>query len=820
MKTSQVAGRTSVVVVNYRGADDTITCVEQLAKLDSGDVEVICVDNASGDGSAERIRATMPTGTVLIESSVNGGFTGGCNRGAASATGEFIAFINNDARPHHEWLTAALAVLRSDATIGAVASKVLDWDGSVIDYVDAGLTWFGMGYKPAAGSLDDASHDTPRDVLFATGSAMIVRATLFRDLGGFDERLFMFYEDVDFGWRLNLTGARVRYVPASLVFHRHHATMAKFGAYREWYLLERNALVCMYKNLEQQTLDRVLAPAMALAIRRSLVSGAADSAALDLARTPGGDDLETLEVTKRSLAGSYAIDGFLELLPALNASRASIQAARVRTDRQLARLMREPIEPAMSAPHYLAGHAALVDAFGIADLYPSASRVLVVTGDPLGARMAGPAIRAFHIAGELARENDVRLVSTRACSLTAADFNCSFVPVSQIREQVEWAEVVVFQGFLLHDAPWLEGTGKILVPDLYDPMHLERLEQTRGVEPAARARDITSTLDVVNAQLRRGDFFLCANERQRHFWLGQLAAVGRLNPQTYDNDQNLQGLVAIAPFGLAAHRPADVRPAIKSVVPGIAATDKVVLWAGGIYDWFDPVTLVHAIAQVAERHDDVRLFFLGTHNPNPGVPPMPIVNEVRDLAESLGLLDRVVYFNDGWVDYDERFNFLADADVGVSTHFDHIETTFSFRTRILDYLWAGLPIVATRGDYFGDLVASQQLGMAVEAGDVDGLAAALERCLYDEYFAASCRHAVERLRPRFEWSETLRPLVEFCRAPRRAFDAEPASARAFGSALPRLRRDVALARGYLGDGGLPQLAKRVAGRLRRIVIRG
>jgi GT2 family glycosyltransferase/glycosyltransferase involved in cell wall biosynthesis len=815
----------SVVLVNFRGASDTLTCLGELARLNfaATSVELICVDNCSGDDSVEVLRSLLPANVRLIEASVNGGFTGGCNLGAAAASGEFLAFINNDARPHRDWLAAAVVALESDATIGCIASKVLDWDGVNVDYVDAGLTWFGMGYKPLAGSPDDGSHEAESDVLFPTGSAMVLRAALFQQLGGFDERFFMFYEDVDLGWRMNLLGHRVRYVPTSVVFHRHHATMNKFGSYREWYLLERNALMCLYKNLEQSTLERVLAPAMALAIRRSLVAGEADSTLLDLQRTAGGDGQPDATVSKRSLSGAYAIDGFLEHLPSLTGSRDELQRRRLRSDRQLAPLMRQPMEPALSAPHYLAGYQSLVEAFELADLYPARGRILVVTGDPLSPQLAGPAIRAFNIAQELSRDNEVRLVSTRSCVLENSGFTCSSVAVEKLHADVAWAEVIIFQGFLLHEAPWLADTGKILIPDMYDPMHLERLEQTRGTEPLARDRDLAATLEVVNAQLLRGDFFLCANERQRHFWLGQLAALGRLNARTYDHDQNLDGLVAVAPFGLPRSPPQPTRAAIKGSVPGIGADDKVILWAGGIYDWFDPLSLVRAVAELSHRRPAVRLFFLGTQNPNPGVPPMPMVASVIRLADELGLTGKHVFFNEGWVDYADRVNYLADADVGVSTHFAHLETTYSFRTRMLDYLWAGLPIVASEGDYFAELIAAEGIGLAVRAGDVSGLADALERCLYDDAFAAACRKNIERVRPRFEWSRALAPLVEFCRAPHRAWDAPSTRSRTrrpVAVSLPKLRQDLALAREYLAEGGVANLTSRVAGRLRRTLTRG
>ncbi|MEU6131841.1 glycosyltransferase family 2 protein, partial [Saccharopolyspora sp. NPDC047091] len=193
----------SVIVVNHRGAEDTITCLRAVRdQLDypADRLELICVDNTPGSAEAARIRAAAPGATVL-EPGENLGFAGGCNLGARTASGQVLAFLNNDARPDRDWVRAAVAVLRAEPTVGAVASKVLDWEGELVDFVDGGLTWFGMGYKRFAGEPDDGSHDAPRDVLFGTGSALLVRAELFAALDGFDERFFMFYEDVDLGWR-------------------------------------------------------------------------------------------------------------------------------------------------------------------------------------------------------------------------------------------------------------------------------------------------------------------------------------------------------------------------------------------------------------------------------------------------------------------------------------------------------------------------------------------------------------------------------------------------------------------------------------------
>jgi glycosyltransferase involved in cell wall biosynthesis len=397
--------------------------------------------------------------------------------------------------------------------------------------------------------------------------------------------------------------------------------------------------------------------------------------------------------------------------------------------------------------------------------------VAVITPDVLSARMAGPAIRAFHIAEELSRSHEVTLISTAECSITAPTFACRAASWSGLRAAVGDAEVVVLQGYVSYRAPWLIRSDKVLVVDLYDPLHLEQLEQLGDRPPLERQAMLDLTVRLLNEQIVRGDYFLCASEEQRHLWLGQLGALGRLNPLNYEQDPTLRSLIDVCPFGLAVQPPVRERAAIKGVVPGIGPQDKVILWAGGVYNWFDPLTLVRAVDRIKDSHPDVRLFFLGMKHPNPDVPQMAVAWETRQLAEQLSLTGKHVFFNDGWVAYDDRQNYLLDADVGVSTHFDHLETTFSFRTRILDYLWAGLPVVATGGDTFGTLIAAEGLGAAVAERDVDDLAGALSSLLYDEDAARRARENVLRVRERFTWPEVLAPLTAFCGRPHRAADA-------------------------------------------------
>ncbi|MGH3992451.1 MAG: glycosyltransferase, partial [Pseudonocardiaceae bacterium] len=446
---------------------------------------------------------------------------------------------------------------------------------------------------------------------------------------------------------------------------------------------------------------------------------------------PGPEDTGPMTVPRVAMAGVYAIDRFVEMLPSLAVSRRAEQAARVRTDGDLLPLMRNALEPLVPHGPYLQAHEVLVEVLGVQCAFGARRRILVLTHDAVSERMAGPAIRAWNMAEVLAGEHDVRLVCLNPhCLPPPAEFDVRHVPVREIGPELDWAQVVILQGHVLEKIPALKTSNHIVIADMYDPMHLEQLEQGRDSDPndrdhAERAHVVEGTTEVLSNQLRRGDFFLCASERQRHFWLGHLAAIGRLSPTVYDADPTTRSLLTVAPFGLSGKPPQRTGPGLREGL-GFTAREKVVLWAGGVYSWFDPLTLLHAVHALHAEHDDLRLVFLGMRHPNPEVPEMGMAEQTRRLAHALGLTGAQVFFNETWVPYADRQNWLLDADAGVTTHLEHVETTFAFRTRVLDYLWAGLPIVTTDGDAFAELIRAERLGVVVPAQDPAALAAALQ----------------------------------------------------------------------------------------------
>jgi glycosyltransferase involved in cell wall biosynthesis len=596
--------------------------------------------------------------------------------------------------------------------------------------------------------------------------------------------------------------------------------MGGLGAWREQYLLERNALFTIFKNYSDENLRRVLPAALMLAVRRGVVLGGADPHSLDLSRGRGGEQEPDTTVAKQTLAATYAVDGLVEQIDDLAKTRRALQQARRRSDQEIMRLFRLPLHANIGDPAFVDRFDAVVAALEVEEVFAERRRILVATGDTLAPQMAGPAIRAWQIASALSREHDVELVTTIECrDISHPGFRVRKVSDRELQELVAWCDVAIFQGYLMNQHPVLRHTSKVVVADIYDPFHLEQLEQARDAGEEGRRLIVKAATEVLNEQLVRGDLFLCASSKQRDFWLGQLAAVGRVNPVTYDADERMGDLVKVVPFGVSDEPPRATRPVLKGVVPGIGPKDKVILWGGGIYNWFDPITLLHAVDKLRGRVPEVRLFFLGLKHPNPNVPEMRMAVETRRLSDELGLTDVNVFFNEGWVAYDDRQNFLLEADIGVSTHLDHVETEFSFRTRILDYLWASLPVVATGGDSFGDVIDMHGVGLTVPPGDADALEAALFRLLDDDGFAASCRAASGRLAEEFRWSKVLAPLIEFCREPHRAADlVDPDMAAAIPSITPGrrgIRGDLAAAARMVQAGQLSVLVRKVGGRVKR-----
>ena len=407
------------------------------------------------------------------------------------------------------------------------------------------------------------------------------------------------------------------------------------------------------------------------------------------------------------------------------------------------------------------------------------SRLLIVSHEAPGALMSGPAIRYWQLAQTLADEFEVSLAVPGAVDLPPGRVNLvRYGPdsVQALRNCAAGSHVTLVAGFVLRHYPFLLKLSRPMVVDLYDPFVLENLAIHSQAPLPEQAAINRVNQAVLAEQLSRGDFFLCASQPQRDFWLGMLTAAGRVNPYTFQADPTLRQLIDVVPFGLPDAPPDPAPRALKGVVPGITAGDQVIYWGGGRWDWFDPLTAIRAVAGLIPRWPRLRLFFAGVAHPNPAVPPMRQAAQAERLSAELGLTDRHVFFN-SWVPYADRAAYLLDADVGLSLHFDQVETRFAYRTRLLDYVWTGLPMVITRGDTLGEQAAERGLAMAVAPGDVGGVVEALSAYLSEPEEHRAARQARARvMADELRWSQVVWPLRNYCRAPVLAADRSAAPA--------------------------------------------
>lgn len=251
-----VAGRVSVVVVNYNCADVIERPLRSLRDQTWGDVEAVVVDCDSHDGSMELVADRFPE-AVRVPLGFNAGFAEANNRGVAAATGEFVMLLNPDAWLEPDSLEGLARILRDDPGVGVVGGTVRHEDGTV---QEMGNLVDRLGFPVPRRHGAEAPID--RRAFFVGGCAMMMRRRDWDRLGGFDSRFFMFFEEVDLCWRAQRAGLDVAIVPAVTIWHLGGFTLsggyAKGGRHRtnpqRVYLRERNTLASVIKNGDATTI--------------------------------------------------------------------------------------------------------------------------------------------------------------------------------------------------------------------------------------------------------------------------------------------------------------------------------------------------------------------------------------------------------------------------------------------------------------------------------------------------------------------------------------------------------------------------------------
>ncbi|HEX8169119.1 MAG TPA: glycosyltransferase [Thermoanaerobaculia bacterium] len=350
--------------------------------------------------------------------------------------------------------------------------------------------------------------------------------------------------------------------------------------------------------------------------------------------------------------------------------------------------------------------------------------VVIHTPDVVGTRMAGPGIRAFHLAEELAKHVPTTLIAKREGEFANVVEHGS----AEARAALRDATILIGQparGFRKRRR------AQRIVYDLFDPAVLE-LRELYGSHPSPRQRvHLAAEWWRLSEALLTADLLICAARKQREF---------------YERLQGGEAPWIEVPFGIEREeRRACEKP-----------RDNVIVWGGGLWEWLDPAAAVEAVVRVNRRGLRAKLLFLGRGRPNRN-----LIDRRRDdrFDALLARGGAHVSANDEWVPYRERLAWLRAGKIAIMLHRRTAEAEYSIRTRLFDAIAAGTPVIASAGGFAAELVGHEGLGIVVPAEEPEAVAEAIERLLTDDEFHAACVQNLERIRPRFAWDLVTKPLV-------------------------------------------------------------
>jgi GT2 family glycosyltransferase len=245
--------KVSVIVPNYNGAHYLEDCLSSLLEQSFKALEIVVVDNASNDHSADLVRKQFPDVRLICLPS-NRGFAAAVNKGLESTQGEYILILNNDTRTEPGFVSELYGALEDEPEAAMAAPKILFLrDPRIVNSAGLGYCITGTNHDIGFGRMDGPEFGTPVRIFGPCGGAGMYRRELFRRIGGFDEDFFMYYEDVDLCFRAQLAGFKSMYVPSARVYHAEGGSESTLPRPKEFYFA-RNALLVIIKDFPARIL--------------------------------------------------------------------------------------------------------------------------------------------------------------------------------------------------------------------------------------------------------------------------------------------------------------------------------------------------------------------------------------------------------------------------------------------------------------------------------------------------------------------------------------------------------------------------------------
>ena len=257
--------RTAIVILNFNGIHFLKKFLPSVCQYsDHSDDIVFVVDNGSSDASVNFVRSEFPQ-VKLIEFSVNYGFALGYFNALQKIEAMYYVLLNSDVEVTKGWLEPMVRAMEADPNLGACMPKMRDYNNrTYFEYAGAAGGFIDiLGYPFCRGRLlnkveaDAGQYDDEKDIFWASGACMFLRASAYERTGGLDGDFFAHMEEIDLCWRLRRLGFAIRIIPASTVYHVGGGTLPNNNPHK-LYLNYRNNLFLLFKNLRFVQLPRVL----------------------------------------------------------------------------------------------------------------------------------------------------------------------------------------------------------------------------------------------------------------------------------------------------------------------------------------------------------------------------------------------------------------------------------------------------------------------------------------------------------------------------------------------------------------------------------
>lgn len=256
--------KVAVVILNYNTREFLEKFLPSVSKTSYPNTEIVVADNASTDDSVEFVRINYPlVKTIVLDK--NYGFTGGYNRALKQIEADYYVLLNSDVEVASNWIEPMLSLMESNQQIAAIQPKLLAWhQRDSFEYAGASGGFIdSYGFPFCRGRIfeylekDLMHYNDARQVFWASGAALFIKANLYHEIGGLDEDFFAHMEEIDLCWRLQNAGHQIWICPESVVYHVGGGTLQKTNPRKTYYNF-RNGLILLLKNLPSNKLTSVL----------------------------------------------------------------------------------------------------------------------------------------------------------------------------------------------------------------------------------------------------------------------------------------------------------------------------------------------------------------------------------------------------------------------------------------------------------------------------------------------------------------------------------------------------------------------------------